>query len=627
MLNFFKKLSFENLKKIILEIIKRMPLSALMSLSAFGVMVTLITEENLSMDVENNLVKLLITFIILFFLSIALYVFSESKKHDHKKKWQVQIFTLLYGALFFYFFEENLTTNLEQETAVYLAMTVVGIVCFLFVSRFIKKYFVKIKEPASFYISSFELVLRFGMAWIVGMATMLLGFAALAALFALFDLDFLKEDKMFGYWASFSALFMAPMYLLAEFPKTRKIKVDKLEIIVKDKFYSFLVNYVALPAIYIYFTILYAYTIKVLLHFREWPQGEVAWLVILFSFFGYIVYFASSVFEKKYKHAEFFRKIFPASVVLQTFMLFYAIGLRINQYDLTINRYLVVIFGLWLLVLSVYYIVSKKKDLSIIFSSLFVVVIVFSIGPWSVYLLPEHRQLKTLESNLVKAGIMKVDKSIVSLDDYDDVDDELSGEIYGGIEYLCNAHGCEILDKFFASEIEELKRKDKEDWEKNKQAELEEAENRKNVDEEWVKRIKEREYNEMSSWAIIRGLTEKIKVRAYSSPTLRNDFAREIYFYTEDKDLLDGFRVRDYDYITVLKTDNDLRYEKEDPEKKEFKIGYSTIIDVAREKLELYYGDGLIETFDISESVIAPLLAKKEKQEDDMYGQIRVPLS
>jgi len=84
-------------------------------------------------------------------------------------------------------------------------------------------------------------------------------------------------------------------------------------------------------------------------------------------------------------------------------MLFYAIYLRINQYDLTINRYFVVVFGLWLLVISIYYIFSKKKHLSIIPAILTLFTIIISVGPWSVYSLPESRQLDRLKTNLEKA--------------------------------------------------------------------------------------------------------------------------------------------------------------------------------------------------------------------------------
>ncbi|MBT3727397.1 DUF4153 domain-containing protein [bacterium] len=67
-------------------------------------------------------------------------------------------------------------------------------------------------------------------------------------------------------------------------------------------------------------------------------------MVIGFSIFGYIIYIFSYAFDLKNKFIKTFRKVFPYVVIPQIFMLFYAIYLRINQYDLTINRYFVVVF-------------------------------------------------------------------------------------------------------------------------------------------------------------------------------------------------------------------------------------------------------------------------------------------
>jgi hypothetical protein len=89
-------------------------------------------------------------------------------------------------------------------------------------------------------------------------------------------------------------------------------------------------------------------------------------MVIGFSIFGYIIYILSYAFEEKNKFIKKFRKIFPYAVVPQIFMLFYAIYIRINQYDITINRYFVVTFGIMLLMISLYYIFNKSKKLIII---------------------------------------------------------------------------------------------------------------------------------------------------------------------------------------------------------------------------------------------------------------------
>jgi hypothetical protein len=111
-------------------------------------------------------------------------------------------------------------------------------------------------------------------------------------------------------------------------------------------------------------------------------------------------------------------------------MLFYAIYLRINQYDITVNRYFVVVFGLWLLVVSLYFIFSKKKNLIIIPSVLTLFVIIISIIPgFNVYSLPENRQFDRLKTNLQEAKIIQNSK-ITPLKNYSDINQELSKNIY-----------------------------------------------------------------------------------------------------------------------------------------------------------------------------------------------------
>ena len=87
-------------------------------------------------------------------------------------------------------------------------------------------------------------------------------------------------------------------------------------------------------------------------------------------------------------------------------MLFYAIYLRIAQYDLTMNRYFVVVFGVWLTGISLFLIFSRQKRLVSIPMSLAIITFVISFGPWSVYHLPFDRQYQKLVSNLTTARIL-----------------------------------------------------------------------------------------------------------------------------------------------------------------------------------------------------------------------------
>lgn len=102
-------------------------------------------------------------------------------------------------------------------------------------------------------------------------------------------------------------------------------------------------------------------------------------MVIGFSAFGYLIYIFSRAYEEESALTRIFRRYFPLLVLPQVCMLFYAIYLRIAQYDITMNRYFVVVFGIWLTIISIYYVVSQKRYLSVIPSSLVAIILIISV--------------------------------------------------------------------------------------------------------------------------------------------------------------------------------------------------------------------------------------------------------
>lgn len=244
------------------------------------------------------------------------------------------------------------------------------------------------------------------MSAIVGGSLIALGFIAIASVLALFDITNLVDDtKLYGNWATFALALVTPFYSLLSLPHLREIDKKTYEI---NRFFSFLIRYIAVPFIFIYFLILYAYSAKVLMNFQDWPKGMISWMVIGFSTFGYLTYIFSKPYEDTSSILRVFRRYFPYMVIPQIFMLGYAIELRIAQYDLTMNRYFVVIFGIWLMIISLYLIVSRKKSLAIITASLTLISLIISVGPWSVYSVPLERQYARLIRNLESAKILQV---------------------------------------------------------------------------------------------------------------------------------------------------------------------------------------------------------------------------
>jgi hypothetical protein len=277
---------------------------------------------------------------------------------------------------------------------------------------------------------------------------------------SLFDLSASLSDNLYGYWATIALSLIAPLYGLIHMPRVVEIDQKKYE---TNRFFSFLIKYVAVPFIYIYFAILYAYSLKVLMNFSEWPKGMISWLVIGFSTFGYLIYIFARAYEES-SLVSVFRRYFPYAVIPQIAMLAYAIYLRISQYDLTMNRYFVVIFGLWLVGISLYYILSTRRSLAIIVASLSVISLVISIGPWSVFTYPQIRQETRLMRNLETAKILQNGK-IIPLASERDIPKELSTEIAAGIDYLCDFDDCSRVRAIFPDQTAQAEEKSRKEWE------------------------------------------------------------------------------------------------------------------------------------------------------------------
>jgi Domain of unknown function (DUF4153) len=141
-------------------------------------------------------------------------------------------------------------------------------------------------------------------------------------------------------------------------------------------------------------------------------------------------------------------------VIPQTGMLFYAISLRIGQYGFTVNRYLVVAFGIWLIIISIYLILSRKKYLQIIVSILAIMLLIVSIGPWSAISVSYHNQWNRFITNLETAKILQ-NNIITPFKSKDDISQEFSAEIYSGIQYLCDFKNCEDIKILFKNELKD----------------------------------------------------------------------------------------------------------------------------------------------------------------------------
>ncbi len=497
-------------------VLRRFPVSFILIILLTALFYTLLHWDYNSLQ-ESHLLRGIFTSIVTFFFSLWVYLTTESRNIRGIKKQLIQFIPIVFGIFLFIAIGVDIDSF---EAMVFLFLAFFGIFFYLFCAPYLKSIFSNTTKQTVFYTYFYNMSVVFLMSFILGWVLVALWSIGITAVFELFDVRDILSNDIYADWFILALACITPIFALTKIPEKRSFAENYFN---ENAFFSFLIKYIAIPFISIYFIILYAYSIKVLSNFGDWPKWEVSWMVIWFSIFGYITYIFSYIFENKNKFIKVFRKYFPYAVIPQIFMLFYAIYLRIHQYDLTVNRYLVVVFWIWLLCISLYYIFSKRKSLPIIPALLTVFTIVISVGPWSVHELPEYRQIKVLKQNLTQANILQ-DGKIIPLESYTDIDKNLSKNIHSGIDYLCDFDNCESIKTIFADiYAEELKIAETE-YKNNKYSYI--------TDEDGIRELPKFEW--MSRWEITRKITEAIKVKTYHS--YDENLEESLYLYKNYKD-------------------------------------------------------------------------------------------
>ena len=397
-------------------------------------------------DESEAVIKLILSCIAVFFYSISWIILSEAKKGDNIYIIWTQIISIIAGVAF-YLGLKWMSDNFSSILFVILGFT--GSISLLFIAGLIT-------QNNAYYKYFYSMVSAFILAFFIGILILWLWFVWIWAIFTLFDIQYIW-DTIFFDWFILSCILFAPMYGLSKIPYTNTIKNTQVQL---HSFLEFIIKYIGIPAITFYFIILYIYSIRLGFDISTWPKWEISWLIIGFSILWYIMYIISFPLERKYKYIQVFRKVFPYIVLPQVLLLFYSIYLRISQYDITINRYLVVIFWILLWIISLYYIFSKDKKLWITMWCLTCTIIFVSIWPWSVYNLPESRQINILKEKLTEWGILKSDNTIHRSVNIDPV---LGWEIYNIIDYICDYHSCDSLKKIFPEIYSSLQKEKKQD--------------------------------------------------------------------------------------------------------------------------------------------------------------------
>ncbi|MCC6726403.1 MAG: DUF4153 domain-containing protein [Saprospiraceae bacterium] len=262
---------------------------------------------------------------------------------------------------------------------------------------------------------------------------------AILAVNELFHLDI--SEKIYGHLFILIAGIFNTTYFLSHFPKefnftTEPTDNQAIETPPSPYTTSFknLTKFILIPIAIIYFLILYAFSTKILVTW-ELPEGWVGKLVLGFSVAGIFTYLLNYMLVK-YDDSQLvkgYRRWFFFILLPMVALLFVAIGRRISDYGVTEARYVVATSGIWLLLMSLYFIASKKDNIKFIPISLAFFAVATVVGPFSAFQASQRSQTSRLLAIFEKNKMLKDGKLIPAADTLEQAEAE---QVRSGIEYL-----------------------------------------------------------------------------------------------------------------------------------------------------------------------------------------------
>ncbi|KUO49065.1 MAG: hypothetical protein APF76_10590 [Desulfitibacter sp. BRH_c19] len=225
----------------------------------------------------------------------------------------------------------------------------------------------------------------------------------------------IPEEVYFDLWLLVAGIF-APAYFLAGIPAYGVAYKSEDY----PKFLQILLLYIVMPLLSVYTAILYVYFVKIIV-IRYWPAGIVSHLVLWYAFVSTIVIFFIYLLKEKNTWARTFIAYFPKLILPLLLMMFVAMGIRINAYGITENRYLVMVGGLWITGSMLYFAFKKNTmNIKIVISVAIIAVLVVS-GPCSSYAVSKYSQNNQMEKLLINNNML-VDGSIVPSEEISQTD-------------------------------------------------------------------------------------------------------------------------------------------------------------------------------------------------------------
>jgi len=455
-------MKFHSLSKVFIEAGRtflRFPLSITSGL--IGTMITIYLVELELFEEQLMLVNLLLTLALGIPLFFCVQVLSEIRELGKRTRSLIQLGGILFLGLIYWSFPEEF--SFDTNRVPYIRYLIYNLTIHLFVA--ILPFF-KSKSQLGFWNYNKVLFLRLVLGALYSAVIFLGILFALLAIMALFDTKI--DPKTFAQLFFFTVGVFNTWFFLAGVPLEFKQEFTSEDYPRGIRVFT---QFVLIPLLLCYLFILYVYGGKIILTW-DWPRGIVSYMIIAISVLGIFTNLLLFPYQefKESGWIKLFYKVFYVLLFPLIILLFLAIGIRIEDYGLTVNRYIIALLGIWLSFTAIYF-TFGKKDIKVIPISLAMFMIFSSFGPWGMFslskLIQVNRLIVVLEENgllvdgkilletqweVTDKGAIKAEKKAPEIN----LDKNLLQEVNSIIQYLSDYHGLQDLEPWFDQDLKFL---------------------------------------------------------------------------------------------------------------------------------------------------------------------------
>lgn len=404
--------------------IRRFPVAVLLLVFLTGYLMFLIRRDGQPIDEKWN-------FFYIFFpatgalLAVSLQLLTEDFKHR-----LTAIITQVLGLALWLGVSLYLTSfeRFSMQQLVGVSATVVVMVLSLFLLCFFRK-----GDDVPFWNFAQRLFIAIMAGVVVG------GILTLGIILFVQSLDWLFDvnvDGWFLYIPTFCMVLLAPLLAMSQIPEGEQKHVRRISPF--TGFTKGVSQYLFIPLLLLYMATLYVYAAKILITWQL-PVGWVCYLVSA-SMLGMVILIFITYPVQHEQGKSFFKtltRLLPLAMLPLLVLMSVAIGRRLSDYGITVSRLYVVAFNLWCYAVCIGLLLCRNRRIWWVPASFAVVLLLISVGPWSIPNVTEQRLQDEVREAFASSGLKQLP---LSGDQYDNwlktTDEKVAKSIDAKLHYL-----------------------------------------------------------------------------------------------------------------------------------------------------------------------------------------------